>query len=299
MEKINSYIEENRWYITASKLKEFMKSPEQFFLKYIKELPSPKDSDERHFILWTAIDDFISYWELEFHKKYFIDEWLTIAETTERLISIWIDPIVLKWLKAPDLKEMLYWDISSKIRLTAWEWQTVLGCVRELNRQPLFNKDWWYECQKTFIWTYKGLKLKWTLDRYKTGELRDTKSCASISSFIWDWKEKFWYDVSMSFYWVLVWKATGDKPETILDVVQKTFPYASRIYKIPTEQIIATAEHTIIPALDTLDAMMTAWNETKNEDLWKVRQIDFAKLSSCDMYPIMESALQETIENLQ
>lgn len=297
--QINSYIEENRGYITASKLKEFMKSPEQFFLKYIKEMPSQKDSDERHFILWTALDDYISYWELEFHKKYFIDEWLTISDMTERLTANWTDPIVLKWLKAWELKELLYWDISSKIRLTAWEWETILWCVREFNRQSLFNKNWWYETQKTFIWAYKSLKLKWTLDRYKTGELRDTKTCANIWKFIWEWKDILWYDVSMAFYWVLVWKATWDKPKTILDVVQKTFPFPSRSYEIPNEHIFWIVENTIIPALETLDAMMIARNETKNEDLWKVRQRDFSKLIQCDMYPIMESAIQETFEILQ
>jgi hypothetical protein len=48
---MDKYIEENRGYITASKLKEFMRSPEQYFLKYIKEVPSLKEKEEKHFTL--------------------------------------------------------------------------------------------------------------------------------------------------------------------------------------------------------------------------------------------------------
>jgi hypothetical protein len=79
----------------------------------------------------------------------------------------------------------------------------------------------------------------------------------------------------MSFYWVLKWKATGEKSRLLLDVVQKTFPHPSRIYEIPQGEILNVVEQTIIPALDTLDAMMTAYNETKDESIWKVKQSDF------------------------
>lgn len=296
---MDKYIEENRGYITASKLKEFMKSPEHFFLKYIKEVPSLKEKEENHLKIGTAIDDFISYWENAFYKKYFIDEWLNMSEMKERLLKMWQDEELLKWLKKCDFEELLYWDRSKKIRLTAWDWETILWCVNELQRQTLFNKDGWYDCQKTFVWQYKSLKLKWTLDRYKTGEIRDTKSTANITKFIWEWKESLWYDVSMAFYWILTHKATGDKPRLFFDVVQKTFPFPSRIYEIPQWDILWIIENTIVPALDTLDALMKAREETKDESIWKVRQSDFNKLASCDMFPIMESAIQEEVEILQ
>jgi hypothetical protein len=45
--------------------------------------------------------------------------------------------------------------------------------------------------------------------------------------------------------------------------------------------------------------MMKAYEETKDESIWKVRQSDFNKLASCDMYPIMESAIQVEVETLQ
>jgi len=293
---MDKYIEENRWYITASKLKCFIKSPEDFFLKYIKEVPPLQNKEKKYFTLWTAIDDYISYWETEFHKKYYIDQWLRVDEMKERLIAMWVD-----WgsMKKPELEDLLYWDRLSKIKLTTWDSETVMWCIKELERQPLFNKDWSYECQKTYIWQYKSLKLKWTLDRDKKEEIRDTKSTKSINSFMWEWKDKLWYDVSMSFYWVLKWKATGEKSKLFFDVVQKTFPYPSRIFEIPQTDILTTVDQTIKPALDALDAIMIAYNETWDESLWKVRQKDFSKLATCDMYPIMESAIQAEVEILQ
>ena len=194
---------------------------------------------------------------------------------------------------------MLYGDMSEKVRLTALEGATVLGCVKELNRQPLFDKSGEYEYQKTYTCEYKNLKLKGTLDRTAKELIRDTKSCSNINNFIWEWKDQLQYDISMSFYWVLKYQATGEKSKLILDTVQKTFPFPSRIYEIPQGEVINTVNQIITPALDTLASMMTAWEETKDENIWKVKQPDFNKLASCDLYPIMESALQEEYELLQ
>lgn len=299
----DKYIEENRGYITASKLKEFMKSPEQFFLKYIKEVPQLQEKEKKCFRIWTAIDDLISYWEIKFAEKYFADEWLLKWDLID-ILSIDYSLDVLKKMKLDELKELKYWEINSKIKLTKQEYEDILGCVRELYRQPLFNKGWWYECQKTYIGKYKWLELKWTLDRDKKDEFRDTKSNWNIARFEWDWKE-FWYDVSMAFYWVLKNRATWETPKAILDVVQSSFPYPSRIYELPQWDILDTVNTVIIPALDTLDVIMTAWKETGDENIWKVkptnisRELHFKNLCSCDMYPIMESAIQKEVEILQ
>lgn len=55
-----SYIERNRGYVTASKLKTFIKSPEAYYLEYIKEVPLERE-DSNAFILGTAFDDHLSY----------------------------------------------------------------------------------------------------------------------------------------------------------------------------------------------------------------------------------------------
>lgn len=297
MEKTkDSYIEENRWFITASKLKCFIKSPEDFFLRYIKEEDTIDERDKKHLTIGTAIDDLISYWENAFFKKYFIDEWLLKPELEQKLFEMWIDS---KGLKVEDMKALVYWDTSEKIRLTPGEGKEVLSCVNELKRQPLFDVNWLYDCQKTFIWKYKSLQLKGTLDRVNQEMIRDTKSTANISKFLWDWKESLWYDVSMCFYWILVLKATGEKKRLVFDVVQKSFPYPAKFFEIPQWEIMNVVEQTIIPALDKLDEMMTKWEETKDESIWQKKWNPFDDLSSCEMYPIMKTALQENFEILQ
>jgi len=71
----DSYIIKNRNFITASKLKDFMKSPEYFFRKYILEQPI-EGEEKKCFKMGTAIDDYISYGVVEFFEKYWIDEGL-------------------------------------------------------------------------------------------------------------------------------------------------------------------------------------------------------------------------------
>jgi PD-(D/E)XK nuclease superfamily len=68
-----SYIEKNRDFVTASKLKTFIKSPEAYYLQYIKEVPSPRETSKA-FTLGTAFDDALSYGAIEWNKKYFVDD---------------------------------------------------------------------------------------------------------------------------------------------------------------------------------------------------------------------------------
>ena len=53
------YIKENEWRVTASKLKCFLKNPEEFDLKYNKKIKIEQTG--RHFILWDAFDDLVTY----------------------------------------------------------------------------------------------------------------------------------------------------------------------------------------------------------------------------------------------
>lgn len=70
----DEYVVKNREVVTASKLKMFEKSPEAYFVKYILEMPLPSDDEDEksNLKVGTAIDDYISYGEMEFNAKYFI-----------------------------------------------------------------------------------------------------------------------------------------------------------------------------------------------------------------------------------
>lgn len=54
-----SYLDQNRGFFTASKLKCYKKNPEEYYLQYVKEVHVEKN--ERHFIIGTAFDDLVTY----------------------------------------------------------------------------------------------------------------------------------------------------------------------------------------------------------------------------------------------
>lgn len=55
---IDTYIQKNEGYITASKLKVFSRNPEEYFLQYVEKIQL--EEKKRHFILGTAFDDLIT-----------------------------------------------------------------------------------------------------------------------------------------------------------------------------------------------------------------------------------------------
>jgi hypothetical protein len=57
---IDKYIEENRGCITASKLKCFSNSPEEYFIKYVLETPY-LEKKKKCFEIGNAVDYFLSY----------------------------------------------------------------------------------------------------------------------------------------------------------------------------------------------------------------------------------------------
>lgn len=70
------YIERNRGYITSSKLREFQKSPEAYFLKYVQEQEFDEVEDKDSFILGRAFDDFFTFqqdWKI-WEGVYFCDQ---------------------------------------------------------------------------------------------------------------------------------------------------------------------------------------------------------------------------------
>lgn len=100
-----SYIEKNRGFITASKLKTFIKSPEAYYLQYIKEVPTDK-ATSKAFLLGTAFDDALSYGAIEWNKKYFVDDGLTVTELVEKCFSMGISPTGKE--KKDELMRMVY-----------------------------------------------------------------------------------------------------------------------------------------------------------------------------------------------
>ena len=292
----DGYIIKNRGYITASKLKMFEKSPEAYFIKYILEMPLPADEEDEKTALklGTAIDDYISYWELEFYKKYHVQEKKLLKPDLVALCEEQgLDPTGTVSV----LEDRLFGD---KIKLTAWESKKLFGMLNEWKRQPLFDYNGDYKTQEVVTVKYKWLKLKATLDRLGIVKklLRDMKTTNNLSKFIfqvWD----YGYEFSMSFYNILCKFAYNEDFMVILDACQSTAPYPSCSYVMPPETIANTAKNRVMPVLDKIAEFHKKWSETQDPKIWLEGKWSREATYSLDAYSKMETSLQTEFEYLQ
>lgn len=245
-----SYIESNRWYITASKLKYFITFwPEAYKMKYIDEIPETNEKDESYFTLGTALDDLLSYWEEFFFEKYAIKEKLLKADLEEKLADKGIE--FAKGTGVKELEKLFYGD---KILFSQSDGNKIFGMYRELKRQPIVDMWSEYESQKEIIIEYKSLKLKGTLDRLSLEKamIRDWKTSGQINYFEYNMDTSFGYIMSMAFYYTLVKIKFWVECEAVLDVIwsQPPFPYYG--YSLDRRQLLDKLETKIKPALDAL-----------------------------------------------
>lgn len=67
---VDDYVKKNDWYVTASKLKVFAKNPEEYKLQYVDKIKI--EWTKRHFVIWNAFDDLVTYrvlyWNNEKYK---------------------------------------------------------------------------------------------------------------------------------------------------------------------------------------------------------------------------------------
>lgn len=294
-----SYIEKNRGRITASKLKTFIKSPEAYYLQYIKEVQT-EDEPSRALILGTAFDDFLTYGPVEFNKKYFLDEGLTVAGLVEKCFERGLAPTGKE--KKEELLFMAYGDVSKKIRLTEEEGNKVRGMMAEGVRQPLWDIHGAYDKQKTIEGMYKGkLKLGGTLDRFSKdrGLIRDYKTTGNLKNFSFELASKFGYEISMAFYFALAKMVEGVECDIYLDVVQSSGVYQSEVFCYTKEKMNMVLVETIFPALDKLFEMTEEFEKTGDENIWKNASCSPRyELYDLDTYPILEGGLQTSISYL-
>lgn len=291
------YIRKNRGHVTASKLKLFEKSPEAYFIQYVLEMPLPKqEEDEKDSIkIWNAVDYYISYWEMEFFSKYFLQ--------TKKLLKADLEAMcVEQWLDAtgtvPVLEQRLFWD---KIKLSEALSKRVLWVIAEWKRQPLFDYDGDYETQKEVTAKYKNLDLKVTLDRLWVEKwlLRDCKTVwPELDKFIFQIAD-YGYDFSMSYYNVICKLAYKKDFTVILDAGKTTAPYPSCSYVLPPETIVGVAKTRIMPNLEILAETTKKWEETKDPKVWLTQNEKRDTMYSLDAYSKMETTLQTEFEYIQ
>ena len=308
-----NYLEENRGWITSSKIKDYLKSPEIYKLKYIDEMNL--EWEKKCFKIWTALDDYFSYGEKEFNKKYFFDEMLTKDELQQIL-----DERNVEYKKTDlkaDLMDLVYWDWQSKIRLTLSEYNTIKAMIKELERQPLFKADSKYTPQREIKVEHKNLKLKWTLDRvfYEDNVFRDYKTTWDIKKLLRElqfeinkfydetdneyWFTTIWgsYLFSMSFYYFLLFIETWKEFDAILDIVSTWEWHASGMVNLDKDLMKLVIERIILPAINDLSETYKKYLKDKDESVWKITR-DIKSLYNSPYFSYMESTKQKDFINL-
>lgn len=265
-----SYIQLNDWYITASKLKCFLRNPQEFYRQFVEKVELEWEEQKRHFIVWWAFDDLVSYGEEYFLEKYYIDEWYVVDELKQKLEEMYgesiIDWVQIKMMKLPQLRYYYYKLDTDKIRLTPKEWEDIMWMYREVKRQPLADFGWEYEKQKPIECEYKWLKLRWTLDRFdeKRKLIRDWKTTGRFDSFEYDMENTFDYVLSMAFYYTLAKIEYNIDCDVILDVVHKNNPYQFVAYKLDKQILLRKMVEKVKP---WLDALIEAYKTNKREPI--------------------------------
>lgn len=298
---IQEYLEKNRWFITASKLKYFLTfGPEAYYWKFIKEFPLD-EAEKDYYLVGTAFDDLVSYWEEYFFDKYYIDEGLLKEDLIRRCEELGLNT----WGKVEDLRERLYW---SKIKLTKLQGDNVFGMYNEIKRQPLV--EFWdpsYKAQVDIECEFEGLQLKWTLDRLSLEKkiIRDWKTSGQFQSFEYNLETTFDYILSMAFYYVLVKVNYNIDCDVVLDVLWKSKPYPYMWYKLDKPRLLSSLENKIIPGLRALKECQdkNEWKSvhpigyvTQNK-YWDIIEyhawdpIARTKLMECEYYPYLEGSV--------
>ncbi len=294
---MTNYVQENDWYITASKLKCFLKNPAEYYLKFVKKIEIETE-EARHFVLWTAFDDLVSYWEDFFLEKYYIDDWSVKEDLLKQAILKWeIDEKVLKTWKLPELRAYLFAskDWAEKIRLTPAEWRDIMGMYREAKRQPLADMAWNYKNQHVIKAKYKNLMLKWKLDRFDLERklIRDWKTSWRIDNFEYDMEETFDYVMSMAFYFVLAKVEYNVDCDVVLDVLWKSSPYQYVWYKLDKTRLLAKMASKILP---WLDALIKAYetDTRKAEDPLTWAPVLRSEVMKSEYYSYLDASLQKS-----
>lgn len=143
-------------------------------------------------------------------------------------------------------------------RLLFYAWDT--EDVREITddmRIPLSEiielLGWQSKMEQTMI--IKDMNLKCIIRDFKTTSdlWRMKKDLAN------DRGDKFWYIVSMAFYYTIVYALFNIESSVWLDVIEKSDPYATDIIALPQRLLQDRLKTVIIPWLDKLNKAMESW----------------------------------------
>lgn len=252
-----SYIEENRGYITSTKLKAFDKCPMFYDLVYNKELLIEEPSDS--LIMGRSFDDYMTLGKEGWEKKW------AILEPRQKRTGF----------------------KGKQIPMTNSTGSIILAAVEEAMRQPIFDAENGYEKQVTIYAVYKAangekLKLKGTLDRLSLAKklIRDWKLFQSIEKFEREYSfgDPYGYSFQSAFYQLLVLIDKDTLCEFVFDVVENNLDPHSDAFK-PNMEVLQQERARIISLLDQIA-------ECQKSGKWRAIATDerVGKCTKCDMY---------------
>ena len=200
-----SYIEENRKFVTASKLKDFLRSPYLFKIKYIDEVDL--NEEKRHFVVGTAFHYLMEFGREKRLEKYYIDDWLVKTKIVEKikedlptyeadlmkyqdeakanlqekidslktensktkykeiLLMLWAEDII-DWIDLTQLRSVYFKNTdSSKIEITPAEGRDLIGMYESVIKEPI--RDMWgvYDIEQTLEAKIGGMAIRGRPDR--------------------------------------------------------------------------------------------------------------------------------------
>ena len=288
------YVEDNRGYITASKLKLFMKSKEAYKKVYVDEVDTSFIKESKSLENGTIVDSYILTPQ-QFAQDYAILVGTLKADLIRQCLEQNIP--VEKSDKVEDLKAKL---VGNKQVLTDWEVDMVKGIEAELKRQPLFDFYGKTENQKEIIVEYKGLKLKAKMDRLDLAnkKIRDLKTskdiefskflnCSKMESELIN-NDEYQYGFQLAFYALLCKVQYGEWFDGILDCVKTSGNYAYEAYFYRKETLMQIANSILFPALEELLECEKSGNYAETEELKERGEILNERY-----YPILDSAIQK------
>ena len=293
-EKIkDNYLEKNKGYITASKLKTFLRNPQEFWVHYVKGVV--KNETKTHFKMWDAIHYLLAYWKDRFEDKYIDKLYKDDLKTKCRQEKIYFS----KNDKVDTLKIRLW--IENKIMLTKKQKEKILSMYKEACRQDYMEaRSERYEKEVAITTEYNWIKLKWTLDRLDLNRaiIRDRKSTYNLWKFEWS-IDDYWYKESMAFYYWLAKLEYYKECDLILDVLEKSVPAKSTSFTL-SKNVMEEKLNTVIKPW--LKALMEFHNKYGTDNIrpaidpihwW---QIPKKEIQSSDYYDYMLCSLQDQPE---
>ena len=250
----NPYIENNRGFITASKIKAYLDNPQVYKAIYVDEQSTDFLPEFKAFKTGLLVDKYLLTPD-EFDYKFPLENSLK-ADLIE-YINTTLPEITLTWKeKVEDLKQIIYGDFKV---LTATEALLLKDIKREIDRQPLWN---WlpegyepYQPQVECVDnTTFSVPIKGTLDRLainpttKTAIIRDLKTSSSldyIPSLNWtkfkhqmESNDPYHYKLQMAMYVHLVEHTLGLKVEkVIIDAIGTKEPNFYEAYSFDVDEL--------------------------------------------------------------